>query len=326
MCELFCSYLSLALNAVEQAYNYLIVFFEKDLRAETIIAIVALWFPLKEWLSKKGHKIEVIYSVCYSCYQQPKISDLWIYNNKNKIEVITEINVLFGANCAFQLKEFNEAFILNPYEMKEVDLDSVSIYAINCKPVNMRAIFENKKIKRTFFFTTPDGRIKGKNLKQIPHDTFIKDTLYKGAFGYIYHRQYPVENKVLDFKIKYFGYCVFSEQKKYPFYIYQEGLIRTDGLKQDHIKIDLEKYNTIDKVKRFLSGKRLDDKKYTIEIYQRSPIIDKTYTTLEERDITPAIYSNWKYFFIEPIARFYMKQKLKQANRKRKKAPNETKV
>lgn len=325
--ETFYLYLFSILDILGQSYDYFCEGIRDYCDANIVIAMVAVWFAFREWNSKKGHSLEVIYSVSYSCYQQPKISDLWIYNKKNKIEVITEINVLFGANWVLQLKEFsNNAFILNPNEMKKVDLDPVSIYAVNCKPVNMKSIFQNPKIKKTFFLTTPDGRIKAKNLKQIPYDTFIKDTLYKGAFGYIYHRQYPVDNMVLDFKIKYFGYCWFSEKIKYPFYIYQDGIIHTEGFEIKCIKVDLEKYNNIEKIKKFLSGKRLIDKKHTIEVYQRSLCIDEVYSPLKEQDISSMIFSKWKYFFIEPLVRWYRNRKLKIANRKLKiKTNNKTK-
>lgn len=327
MSELFYSCFYWIFNEIKEVYDKLAKLYDDNMTAEIIIAIVALWFAFKEWNSKRGHNLEVMYSILSSSYHQPQISDLWIYNKKNKIEVITEINVLFGANCVLQLKEFdNNAFILNPNEMKKVDLDPISIYAMNCRPINMTTIFNNHKIKKTFFLTTPEGRIKAKNLKQIPHDTFIKDILNNAAFGYIYHRQYPAENRVLDFKIKYFGYCVFSEQLKCPFYVYQDGIIRTEGLKKDFLKIDLEEYNTIEKIKKFLLGAKLAKQKYIVEIYQRSPFIDKIYAPLEEKDISSMIYSNWQYLFIEPLARWYKWRGKKKNASKRKKKANETKV
>jgi len=288
-------------------------------KANSIIALIATWFAFREWNSKRGHDLEVVYAISSISNQQPSITDLWVYNKKNKIEVITEINVMFGANCILHLKEFNDtAFILNPFERKKVNIEPISLYELSNTTVDMYKLFMNKKIKQTFYFTTPDGKVKAKKSKQSPNHIFIKDALHKGAFYYIFPKQFPIQDKILDWKVKYFGYCIVSQNEKYPFYIYCDGKIRIEYLKTKCKNIDLSKYDTIDKVKKFLLKQKIKQSKYTIEIFQR-PYSLEEYYKLEDADITSIVFSHWKYFFIEPIVRWLQNRNLKKSNKNRKK-------
>lgn len=290
-------------SCIESIWNWI--------SAEKVIALLVSYFAIRDGFSKVGHKFEVIYCTLSGSYQQPYIYEMFICNKKNKTEVLTEINVLIGSNCALNLHKFREPLILNPYEMKRITFKPVSVYAINNQPINMKEIFEKYKESIDIIFTTPNGTIKAKRSTQIPYASFIGDALKKGAFYFIYHREYPVNNKTLDFKIKYFGDIKNKTEKGY-FYIYQDGVIRTDFCLKDNFNIDLTQFQEIESVKKFIQNSKLLNGRYTVKIYERDKRIDRFYETSSE--VSVPIFSKYKYFLIEPLIRFYQNKKNKKTN------------
>lgn len=313
MCDWICDIIFFLQDIILKIWDILVIcwnWFWATFEPSKIIASCAGFFTIRAGWLQWGQKFEVILCVRYQIHRQPQISEMYIYNKKNKTEVITEINVLFGANCILHLHKFKEPLILAPLEMKKVTFEPISIYSINCIPINMGEIFDNYKKSMKIIFTTPYGKVIAKKLRQIPHDTFIGDALRKGAFYYIVHNEYPVNNRILDYKIKYFGEVMINKIVKGYFYVYQDGIVRTDFCAKDFLKIDVEKLDDINDVKKFIQQAKLYKSRYTVTIFERDNHIEKSFGCLDEKHVP--VLSKFQYIFVEPIVRMYNNRKLKK--------------
>lgn len=296
--EILSKYAKDILNLLKIVFNYLT---QKD----SLLAISVGILTLRECFSRIGHKFKIVYVISKTINCPPQISELYIYNSKNKTEIITEINVLFGANCVLQLHEFTEPFILQPYEMKKINLERISVYSCWCKAVNMEDMFSKAHNKMKFILTTPNGCYKTKRLTQFPHNTFIKKALKDDLFFYITHLSYPINGKIFDYKVKYYAelYGIKNEILG-QVWIYKNGEIHTLYCSNKISQIDLKIYNNAEKIKNYLISQKLIKKqKYTIKVFTRNY---KMHEYNDEEIILP-IFTKFKYILAKVIRKLFKK-------------------
>ena len=296
--EFLYKYAKDAWNFFKEVLNYLI---QKD----SLLTIFVGTLTLRECFSRIGHKFKIVYVISETIHCPPQISELYIYNSKNKTEIITEINVLFGVNCVFQLHEFAEPFILQPYEMKKINLERISVYSCGCKAINMKDMFNKAHNKMKFILTTPNGCYKTKRLSQFPHNTFIKKALKEDLFFYITHLSYPINGKSFDYKVKYYAelYGVKNEILG-NVWIYKNGEVYTLFCSNKFFQIDLKKYNNTEKIKNYLISQKLIKKqKYTVKVFTRNY---KMHEYNEEEIILP-IFTKFKYIVAKIIRKLFKK-------------------
>ena len=279
------------------------------------IGVIGLLFAWYAFNSKRMHDLRITYCVTYdfNAGSEPRISTLYIFNNKDKAEIITEIAVLFGGNVWLQLIDFqyDEAPVIGPYEMKKIELPPVSLYAHNAQIVTMDKVLQNRRRFR-FIITTPTGQVRPIALKQQLFDTAFPQMLSKLGFLWIKPYDYSVNGKTCSYKVKYFGNVLLKDGKKAFFCIFDDGWLKFDGQPQYQFDTSEMTEANIKKVLRNIkrkNGTKLPIK--TIEINKRHKSIDSSFINMSNPklknipDVTPI--SRWRYFIIHPLAKAEIK-------------------
>lgn len=268
------------------------------------LTVIATYIGLSTWFKSRGHDLKVVYAISSHLGTEKRISPLFIYNNKNKPEAITQIDVLFGGNVSLELMKFHDPLIIPSYSMVKVKLEPVSLYAIDDKITNMDDIFENRKIKPIFYFTTPEKIIKARTLKMLPYDNFMKVSLTKKAFFSVYSMSYKLEDTVYSYKIRYVGKIILESKENCSFHIYRDGIFKMIYGPNITLWIDKESLSNKDKIKNIILDE-MKKRKLKLKIIELEEFkIDKFYNDFEAKSIP--IIRKGIYFFIEKYIKFIL--------------------
>ena len=245
-------------------YNSLVTIF---------LTVVATYIAARQFFETKFHKIEVIFPYNEIYGNEIFIPYIYIFNKKNKVEIITEIMLKIGSNCVLLLKTFEEPIVLNSMEMKKINLDKVSFYGFGTKIIsNMSEIINNSKIKKSIILNTPYGSINTKSLKHIPENLYI-DMSFKNKITPIYLREWlDKDGDVINYQTKYIGKIYRDDKILEKFYVFKNGLIKNIFFDKYFLSnsVNLKTINSLKETKDFLLNifKFNSDIKYRIDLYE----------------------------------------------------------
>lgn len=286
-------------------------FKQNEFLATWLIGIAGLIFAWYAFHSKYGHKISVLYSRVHNDVSEPCFEKLYITNHKDKAEIITEINVLYGGNVWLQLKTYEyekELLIIPPYETRVVELEPVSLYAVNTQIVDMSKMILYSKKEPQFVLATPTGLIKPQITKQLLFNSYVKDALSKIGFAWVVPYHHKVNGRVLSYKIKYTGIITLSAGTKYNFYVHSDGALLIDGMPLS--MLTKTQMTSIASVKKHIQQIKIHNSSVkSVEITTNNKHIGSFSFGKHQEAKTPIVIPRCKYYFLQKIAQIKHKKK-----------------
>ncbi len=286
-------------------------FKQNEFLATWLIGIAGLIFAGYAFQSKYGHKISILYSRVCDGVSEPYFEKIYITNHKDKAEIITEINVLYGGNVWLQLKKYEyekELLIIPPYETRVVELEPVSLYAVNTQIVDMSEMILHSKAKTQFVLATPTGLIKPQITKPLLFNSYVKDALSKMGFAWVVPYHHKVNGRVLGYKIKYTGIITLSTGTKYNFYVHSDGALLIDGMPL--CMLTKTQMISIASVKKHIQQIKIHNKSVrTVEITTNHKHIGSFSFGKHQEAKSPIVIPRCKYYILQKIAQIKHKKK-----------------
>lgn len=267
--------------------------------ANWLIGGLGLLITIRVYLAKRGHSLSVVYSRSDTLHLEPGFDTVYITNNKDKAEIITEINVLYGGNVWLQLKSYKydkELLTIPPYETKVVKLDPVSVYTRNLYIVDMGKEIMNPVINPKFIFTTPNGKVKAKRTKELLFNSYVDKALTKWGFWWVVPHRYDINGTTYSYKIKYCGKIMTTKDVYVSFFIYTDGTMCDDFHPVGFLKEN--EMNSIETAREAIA--KMDWVK-TAEIYERHRSLDNLRLGSDGKPIKPLVLPWWKYMIVRSI-------------------------
>lgn len=267
--------------------------------ATLLLTVIATYIALKQFFETRFHKIEVMFPYSENYGNEVCVPYIYIFNKKNKVEVITEILLKIGAGSILTVKTFDEPILLNAMEMKKINLDKVSFYGFETKIIsNMNEIFYNKKIEKNILLNTPQGIVKAKNLQYIPEDLSIK-MYFQDDIKPIYLREcLDADGDVINYQTMYIGKIYKNDKEMIKFYVFKNGVIKCAMLDKYFLydNVNLENLKNIDKTKDYLLNifKYKNNTNYSLILYEHEY---KNQLNMETIEIN-VVNSKIKFFLI----------------------------
>lgn len=271
-----------------------------------ILALIALYYTVKSFLLKSGHKIrcDIQTRSTIECSDN-HISSITLENLKDRATVIFTIYLQLGRNNYLIIEDFEKKpLILKPFEVYYKEYSSLIFYSVSLKRVNLNNLLTNSKIYRKVILSTTDGKyiVKANTKKWSPISQFFNNYLtaiispkrfsYDGVF-YGENTKFLIELKDNNHKSVVAIYKNDYEIKKFKnFSLSKESLESSEKLKvylmeqRANNKLSFDELNIVDfseKVKNMLS--EYNEKKINIEAlsFFNYHILGKIYTIRQNR-------------------------------------------
>ena len=109
-----------------------------------LLTLISLYFCYK----KMFHKIEITFSEVHSGFSRPRISNIIMYNKKDRVEIIRRLSIVINKEIKYEIIKFDSPLIIHPLECIKIDTPELSEYYLDNKPIEFPSlIFDNN-----FFF------------------------------------------------------------------------------------------------------------------------------------------------------------------------------
>lgn len=289
-----------------------------------IVSVIALVYTIKTYVLKSGANIRATFGRCsgsVSCEDQ-YISSITLENLKDRAVVIFKIYLKIGHSYFLEIEDFDEnPLILKPFEVFKNEYDSIDLYSINLSRINLNKLFADKRVKKQVVLSTTDGKysVTSSINRWDPIYDFFRNHLtavikprratYKGK-AYGINTKYIVDIKTENGKEEAIPiYPRDYEIKKFnKFHLTKESLETKEALEEylyDQVGLDLLNCTEI-------------------TVYNMEDWFKDVYAS-EFNEIIEAKYFGWfKYNVIGPLLTKYSDYRLKQNNKKLRKANKAT--
>jgi len=169
--------------------------------AALLISFIALYYTIKAFLLKAGHKIRGSFSITSTIESNDSyVFSVTLENIKDRATVIFSIYLKIGSNIYLLLEEFEQnPLILKSFEVYYKEFDPILFHTVGMNQVRIgKALYDNK-IKKRIVLSTTDGKyiVKLNTKRWSPSPKFFRN-----------HFTAIVEPRRVDYRGKSYGYNV----------------------------------------------------------------------------------------------------------------------
>lgn len=126
-----------------------------------IVSVIALAYTIKTYLLKSGANVRASFGMCsssVSCEDQ-YVTSITLENLKDRAIVIFKVYLKIGHNYFLEIEDFEDSpLILKPFEAFKKEYESIDMYSVSMKRINLNKLFDNHKIKKQIVLSTSDGQ------------------------------------------------------------------------------------------------------------------------------------------------------------------------
>lgn len=179
-----------------------------------ILTIFSLYFACR----KVFHKLVITYDIVHTGYSQSRISNIIIYNRKDRIEVIKGINLIINNKYRYEVIKLPIPKIIKPFETLQLETEEITNYIKDFKKYNLINDLLNNK---HYFEIITDGKV-------IKYSNQRKKKIKTKKEYKIIGTQRNVYNGVLiNDHVKY-AIIYYQNKIKKTAFVYEDGIIGGD--------------------------------------------------------------------------------------------------
>ncbi len=293
-----------------------------------LVSITALIYTVKTYILKSGSEIRGMYSVTSSMYSVTSsmycddkyVGSVSLENMKDRATVIFKIYLLIGRNNYIEIEDFEDKpLILKPFEVYSKVYDPIDLYVTNMKRIELNKLWDSKKIIPKIVLSTSDGKYQV--TQWIKSWDPIIDYFNNHMISIIQPMRSTYKNKCYGSNVKYILDIKLDNDKEEVIPICPKDYQFKNMFKG--FRLTQESLETKDTLEEFLYEKIgegnlncLDITVHDVEVWREKAYEDHNKTIEAE-------HYNWFFFnIIGPMFTKINSYKIKQINRKSKKAAN----
>ena len=176
-----------------------------------ILTIFSLYFAYR----KVFHKLVITYEIISTGYSQARISNIIIYNRKDRVEVIKGINLIINNKYKYEVVKLSIPKIIKPFETIQLETEEITNYI---KDFSKYYLIEDLLTQKHYFEIITDGKtIKYSNKKRQKN---ISEKEYR-----IIGTQRNIYNGILiNEQVKY-AIVYYQNKIKKTAFVYENGII-----------------------------------------------------------------------------------------------------
>jgi len=131
--------------------------------SKVLPSVLLTWISLILITRRISHKIEISYSITGSRYTKIRLSNIVLYNKKDRVEVIRKIELIINKMYVFTVVDLKNPKVVKPFECIQFDTEPITEYMIGSEYADIHSLMK----ANDFYFNiyTNDKIIKYKKPK-----------------------------------------------------------------------------------------------------------------------------------------------------------------
>jgi len=130
-------------------------------------SILLVWISLFFAARRLFHKIILTYSITGSRYSKTRISNIVLYNKKDRVEVINKIELVINKVYLFNVISFDKPQILKPFECIQFDTEEITEYMVGKEYIDLYNLIKQNDYYFNIYTTDKIIRYRKKKKKRI---------------------------------------------------------------------------------------------------------------------------------------------------------------
>lgn len=281
------------------------------------ISIIALYYTIRAFILKSGHKFRCSTSISSSIDSEQKyVSSIVIENQKDKAAVIFKIYLRIGVSNYLEIEDFSDnPLIIKPFEVYYKKYEPIIFYSDGTNVTSLENVIGNHKINSKIILTTTKGKYKVKN------HIHSWDAIIPYFNNHLTRLLSPVRLSYKDInygsEIKFIVIFKFEDKTEQRIKLYRDNTLN-QGFK--NIRILDEHIASQDNLEKFFVEQRnLGNIKFeSIEIFDFGVHVDNLREKYDGKTAPVESYSYFKYFILGKIYTIIDNIELWRSNRRTK--------